>query len=151
MSAENKKTPIGGIDWDAEMRTLLEESGIDPDRNRPMTKAQRRRRQMRASRGAILLLVVVLALGLILIGSGAPAAAVVPLLLWCSAWVAVKFWRSFGSPTLRDLGARAGGRGSRTVVLIVRLIGRSVWYPAQNRLRAARVRVARAKAAAEKD
>jgi len=117
-------------DWDAEMRLLLEESGIDPDRNAPMTKAQRMRRKARACRGAIAALVVLMLLGVLLICSGAPAAAVLPLLGWAAAVVAWMFWRSFGSPAVWQMAGTAGRGASRGITLGVRATGRTLWHPA---------------------
>ncbi|MGW1743754.1 hypothetical protein ACWCPQ_33720 [Nocardia sp. NPDC001965] len=119
-------------DWDAEMRQLLEDSGIDPDRNAPMTKAQRVRRKVRAARGAIAVLVVLMILGILLITSGIPAAAVFPLLGWAAGVVAWMFWRAFGSPSAWQMadGVRHGvGHG---LTQVTRLAGRKLWYPASS-------------------
>lgn len=117
-------------DWDAEMRQLLEDSGIDPDRNRPMTKAQRIRRKARSCRGAIAALVILMILGILLITSGAPAAAVLPLLGWAAGVVGWMFWRAFGSPTAWQMADGLGRAGRWSLTHSTRLIGRRVWYPA---------------------
>ncbi|MBF6163068.1 hypothetical protein IU421_30245 [Nocardia cyriacigeorgica] len=131
-------------DWDAEMRQLLEDSGIDPDRNKPMTKAQRVRRKAKACRGAIAALVVLMLLGILLISSGAPGSAVCPLLLWAAGVVAWMFWKAFGYPSgwqMADGVRRAGGW---SLTHGTRFIGRRVWYPAKSwitvRRRAQRLR-----------
>ncbi|WP_280460886.1 hypothetical protein [Nocardia carnea] len=117
-------------DWDAEMRQLLEDSGIDPDRNRPMTKAQRVRRKVRSCRGAIAALVVLMILGILLITSGAPAAAVLPLLGWAAGVVAWMFWKAFGSPAAWQMADGVTRFSRWGLTHATRAAGRKLWYPA---------------------
>lgn len=141
-------TPSPGSDaWDAALDELLREHGVDPDQNRPMTKAQRRRRYVRKARGTIAATVATVVASWVVVRSGAPAAAFVPLASWLFFYIGRGYWKAAGSPGWRQLADAAEDRGKRAVLLIVRWFGRLVWYPIARairvRIRARRLAVAR--------
>lgn len=123
------KPDPNSVDWDAGLRTLLEEHGIDPDRNTPMTKAQRRRRYLRKARRAIAATVAAAAASWVLAHSGAPASAVLPLMAWVFAWIGRAFWQAAGSPDWRQIGTATGTCAQRALLLCIRWLGRTFWYP----------------------
>jgi hypothetical protein len=129
------KPDPNSLDWDADLRTLLEDHGIDPDRNKPLTKAQRRRRYLRKSRRALAATVASVAAAWIIARSGAPAAAVVPLMAWIFAQVVHGFWKVAGSPGWRQMGTAAGTRTQRALLLLIRWLGRTFWYPITQQIR----------------
>lgn len=123
------------IDWDAGLRELLVEHGIDPDRNAPMTKAQRRRRYLRKARGTIVATVAAVVASWVIANSGAPAAVFIPLMAWFLAWLGRGYWKAAGSPTLRQMAEATGEHGQRALLLVIRWIGRTLWYPIARAIR----------------
>ncbi|MEC3952878.1 hypothetical protein VMT65_07540 [Nocardia sp. CDC153] len=100
-----------GIDWDGELQMLMESSGIKlAELVRPSwkTRAWRRIRGARAVGAAVAITVPLM---WVTAGSGAPAAAVAPVLVWLAGWIGYGAWISLGRPdwsitahTARDLG-----------------------------------------------
>ncbi|MEV0344041.1 hypothetical protein AB0H49_34030 [Nocardia sp. NPDC050713] len=129
-------------DWDADLRALLEEAGIDPDRNAPVNGKARLRRRIRQHRGSILAMAALAPTSVILVCSGAPAAAVTPLLLWLLGWIAHRIWRTSGSPAGWQIATATGERAKQIFVGVIRLLGRYVWYPIATPIRV-RVRARR--------
>ncbi|MFI2589829.1 hypothetical protein ACH498_25000 [Rhodococcus erythropolis] len=135
----NQPTPENSIDWDAGLRALLEEHGIDPHRNAPLTKRQRRRRWLRKARGTIGATVAAVVASWMVVRSGAPAAAFMPLMAWFAMWLCRGYWRASGSPSARRIGESAAEHGKRIWTQLFRRASRSVWYPIVIRLRAQRL------------
>ncbi|MEV6341231.1 hypothetical protein AB0M12_41740 [Nocardia vinacea] len=129
-------TPNPGSDaWDAALDQLLREHGVDPDRNRPLTKAQRRRRYVRKARGTMAATVAAVVASWVVVRSGAPAAAFVPLASWLFFYIGRGYWKAADSPSWRQLAEVAQRHGKRGVLLIVRWLGRTVWYPITRAIR----------------
>lgn len=131
--SEPNPTPIDA--WDLGLRELLLDAGIDPDRNAPLTKAQRRKQYLRRTRKTMGATVAAVAAAWVIVQSGAPAAAYGPLLAWFAAWLCRSYWRAAGSPGPRQLAAGVQQSGQRALVLFVRRTSR-VWYPISRTLRA---------------
>ncbi|MVU77424.1 hypothetical protein GPX89_09205 [Nocardia sp. ET3-3] len=100
-----------GIDWDGELQMLMESSGIKlAELVRPKWTARARRRILGA-RAFMIAVVITGVLMWIIASSGAPDAAVVPVLVWLAGWIGYGAWISLGRPdwsitahTVRDLG-----------------------------------------------
>ncbi|APB01706.1 hypothetical protein [Nocardia seriolae] len=100
-----------GIDWDGELQMLMESSGIKlAELVRPKWTVRVRRRILGA-RAFMVAIVIAGVLMWVTAASGAPEAAVVPVLVWLAGWVGYGVWISLGRPdwsisahTVRDLG-----------------------------------------------
>lgn len=109
-----------GVDWDGELQALMESSGIDPREATRPTQARRWMRRARTAKPAVAAVVVAVPGMWLVAGSGAPAAAVVPLMVWAIGWIAYGIWISLGRPdwsitaaAVTKLGVASGRAGSR--------------------------------------
>ncbi|MFF0613249.1 hypothetical protein ACFYUD_31735 [Nocardia tengchongensis] len=117
MSANNNGK---GIDWDGELQMLMESSGIKlAELVRPKWTVRARRRIFGA-RAFMIAVVITGPLMWVTVGSGAPEAAVVPVLMWLAGWIGYGAWISLGRPdwsitahTARDLGTAGFQAASR--------------------------------------
>ncbi|UGT45158.1 hypothetical protein LTV02_17965 [Nocardia yamanashiensis] len=127
-----------GIDWDGELQALMESSGIKlAELTRPNWKMRWRRRALgaRAFGAAV---VITLPLMWITVSSGAPAAAVVPLLIWLTGWIGYGVWVSAGHPDWSIIAHAIAG----IVSAASHLVSRSYFArtrPARARWRAYRI------------
>ncbi|MFI1920528.1 hypothetical protein [Nocardia sp. NPDC020380] len=109
-----------GIDWDGELQMLMESSGIKlAELVRPTWKARAWRR-IRGARAVGAAVAVTVPLMWATTASGAPEAAVTPVLVWLAGWIGYSVWISLGRPdwsitahTMRDLGIAGGRAASR--------------------------------------
>ncbi|APA97077.1 hypothetical protein [Nocardia seriolae] len=109
-----------GIDWDGELQMLMESSGIKlAELIRPQWKTRLRRRILGA-RAVGAAVAVTVPLMWVSAASGAPEAAVIPVLVWLAGWIGYGVWISLGRPdwsvtahTARDLGTAAFHATSR--------------------------------------
>ncbi|MEV6098661.1 hypothetical protein [Nocardia sp. NPDC051981] len=109
-----------GIDWDGELQALMESSGIKlAELVRPKWTARARRRILGA-RAFMAAVVIMGPLMWLTAASGAPEAAVLPVLVWLAGWIGYGAWISLGRPewsitahTARDLGTAGFHAASR--------------------------------------
>ncbi|WP_433575575.1 hypothetical protein [Nocardia brasiliensis] len=87
-----------GVDWDGELQALMESSGIDPREATRPNRAQRWARRARTAKPALGAVAVTVPGMWFVAGSGAPTAAVVPLIIWAIGWIAYGIWISLGRP-----------------------------------------------------
>ncbi|AYF78018.1 hypothetical protein D7D52_34090 [Nocardia yunnanensis] len=127
-----------GIDWDGELTALMESSGIDPAQLTRPNLTRRAGRWIIKARAAIGAVVVTIPVMWLVDGSGAPAAATVPLMAWLAGWIGYGIWVSAARPDtatlayhLKDLATALYRAGSRQVFERSR--------PARVRWRAARL------------
>ncbi|WP_024799298.1 hypothetical protein [Nocardia sp. BMG51109] len=109
-----------GIDWDGELQTLMEASGIDPAQLARPAWPVRLRRKVFGARAAVCAAGVAVPLMWLVVSSGAPVAAVVPLVVWLAGWIGYGVWLSMGRPdwsiaasTAREAGTAGFHAGSR--------------------------------------
>ncbi|MFJ4649794.1 hypothetical protein ACIP5Y_00825 [Nocardia sp. NPDC088792] len=139
-----------GIDWDGELQALMESSGIKlAELVRPKWTVRARRRVLGA-RAFMAAVVITGPLMWLTAASGAPEAAVVPVLVWLAGWIGYGAWLSAGRPdwsitahTARDLGTAAFHAMSRFYFAHSRPI--RAWWRAR---RVARTRAALTEATA---
>ncbi|QLY29271.1 hypothetical protein H0264_28910 [Nocardia huaxiensis] len=96
-----------GIDWDGELQALMERSGIKPAemvRTKWLTRA---RRKIFGARAFLVAAGITAPLMWLTLFSGAPAAAVVPLLVWLAGWIGYGIWISAGYPDWTTAGTLA--------------------------------------------
>ncbi|MFJ9365313.1 hypothetical protein ACIRRA_12960 [Nocardia sp. NPDC101769] len=109
-----------GIDWDGELQALMESSGIKlTELVRPKWTVRVRRRILGA-RAVLAAVTVTVPLMWLTAASGAPAAAVTPVLVWLAGWIGYSVWISAGRPdwsitttATRDLASTAFQAASR--------------------------------------
>ncbi|GAB3207882.1 hypothetical protein [Nocardia tengchongensis] len=87
-----------GIDWDGELQALMESSGIKHTELTRPTWATRARRKALGARPLLAAIAITSPLMWAITTSGAPAAAVIPLLVWLAGWVGYGAWISLGRP-----------------------------------------------------
>lgn len=87
-----------GIDWDGELQTLMESSGVNPaELVRPRWKT-RAWRKIRGARAALVAAAITLPLMWLTVRSGAPEAATTPLRIWFAGWIGYGVWISLSRP-----------------------------------------------------
>ncbi|MEU6584121.1 hypothetical protein [Nocardia sp. NPDC046763] len=109
-----------GIDWDGELQMLMESSGIKlTELVRPKWTTRARRRILGA-RAFMATVVITGPLMWVTAESGAPEAAVLPVVVWLTGWIGYGAWISLGRPdwsisahTARDLGTAGFEAASR--------------------------------------
>ncbi|QIS10753.1 hypothetical protein [Nocardia arthritidis] len=87
-----------GFDWDGELQTLMEASGITTTELKRPHWAKRLRRKASRARAALITTGVVVPVMWIVAHCGAPAAAITPALVWLAGVIAVSSWVSLGRP-----------------------------------------------------
>ncbi|QVI24130.1 hypothetical protein KHQ06_15940 [Nocardia tengchongensis] len=87
-----------GIDWDGELQALMESSGIKHAELTRPTWATRARRKALGARPFLAAIAITGPLMWVITVSGAPAAAVVPLVSWLVGWIGYGAWISLGRP-----------------------------------------------------
>ncbi|MEV0292586.1 hypothetical protein [Nocardia sp. NPDC050710] len=127
-----------GIDWDGELQSLMESSGIDPRQAIRPDWRIRWRRRIRGARAFLITLAAMVPAMWLVARSGAPSAAVLPLMVWLAGWIGYSIWISLGRPDASTTGIAIRANTTRMFGAVTRF-GYAQSRPLRARWRARRV------------